>query len=124
MPYNKLELAAMTATSDELLDIEGIAKRLEVDNRTVERLIEKYAKKLKKSRWRRGRKIMYQWADILRCAKLHTGIEKEDAPSVAIMRAFTKQRVKELEAEVERLNNVNGVQRQRVNGQTVMAPLE
>jgi len=106
MPFNKMKLAEMTATSEEYIDNNEIAERLEVTKRTVERLIEVYAKKLKKSKQRQGRKILYRWADILRCAKIHTGIEKENIPSVAIERAYTKQRVMELEAEVERLREV------------------
>ena len=102
MPYNKSSLAEMTV-SDEFLDKEELAERLAVDKRTVERLIKKYAKKLKKSKRRRGRKIEYLWSDILMCARLHTGIEKKIIPSVSIERAYTKQRVKELEAEIERL---------------------
>ena len=74
MPFNKLKLATMTAESEEYLDIGSIAKRLEVVNRTIERLIEEFAKKLKKSRRRSGRKILYLWADILWCAKVHTKI--------------------------------------------------
>ena len=107
MPYNKTRLAEMTATSEEYVDIDGIAERLDVVNRTVERLVERYAKKLKKSRKRHGRKILYLWSDILKYVKIHTGIEREGIPSVAIKRAYTKQRVKELEAEVERLRGEN-----------------
>ena len=103
MPYNKLKLAAMTATENEYIDKETIAERLGVTLRTVERLLEEYARELKKSRCRHGRKMKYLWADVLRHAKFHTGIEKENNPSVTIKRAYTKQRVQELEAEVARL---------------------
>ena len=103
MPYNKLSLAEMMAESEEYLDIGNIAERLGVVNRTIERLIEVFAKKLKKSRRRQGHKIVYQWADVLECAKVHMKIESEGTPSAAITRAYTKQRIKELEAEVERL---------------------
>ena len=104
MPFEKLSLAAMTATSDEYVCTEGIAERFDVSKRTIERLIERFAKKLRKSRRRRGRTIEYLWSDVLQCAKTYTGIiEKENVPSVAIKKAYTKQRVKELEAEVERL---------------------
>jgi len=105
MPFNKLKLAEMTAESEEYLDIGSIAKRLEVVNRTIERLIEKFAKKLKKSRRRQGRKILYLWSDVLQCAKIHTRVEIESIPSVAIKKAYTKQRVRELQAEVERLKH-------------------
>jgi len=74
MPFNKEKLAEMTAESEEYLDIGSIAERLGVVNRTIERLIEEYAKKLKKSKRRRGRKVLYLWADILWCAKVHTKI--------------------------------------------------
>ena len=107
MPYNKTKLAEMTATNEEYIDIDGIAERLDVVNRTVERLIERYAKKLKKSRKRSGRKILYLWSEILKYAKIYNKVEKEDIPSVAIKRAYTKQRVQELEAEVERLQEEN-----------------
>jgi len=103
MPFNKLKLAEMTATNEEYLDIGSIAERLGVVNRTIERLLEVFAKKLKKSKRRSGRKILYLWSDILKCAKIHTGVETESVPSVAIKKAYTLQRVKELEAEVERL---------------------
>jgi transposase-like protein len=115
MPYNKSSLAAMTATSEEYIDIEDAVQRLKVSKRTVERLVEEYAKKLKKSRRSHGRKILYQWADVLQCAKIHTGIEKENVPSVAIRRAYTKQYAKELEAENERLKNEVDVLRQEAS---------
>ena len=120
MPYNKLKLAEMTAESEEYLDIDSIAERLEVVNRTIERLIEVYAKKLKKSKRRSGHKILYQWADILKCAKIHKGIEGEGVPARAIEKAYTKQRVKELEAEIERLKN----EQSGGSAQSVVAPLE
>jgi hypothetical protein len=107
MPYNKLRLAAMMATDEEYIDTETIAERCEVHKRTIERLFEVFAKKLKKSRRRSGRKIVYLWSDVLHCAKIHKGIESEGTPSVAIKRAYTKQRIKELEAEVERLTQEN-----------------
>jgi transposase-like protein len=102
MPFNKLSLAEMTAECEEYVDIGTIAERLGVHNRTVERLIEEFRKKLK--RWRRrGRTIEYLWADVLECAKVHMKIENDGTPSVAIKRTYTKQRIKELESEVERL---------------------
>ena len=107
MPFDIESLSAMTAESEEYLDIDSIAERLGVSSRTIERLIERFARKLKKSRRRQSRKILYRWADVLKYAKIHTGIEKENAPSVAIERPYTKQRVKELEAEVERLTQEN-----------------
>jgi len=107
MPFNKVKLAAMTTTSEEYISKEEIAERFDVTKRTVERLVEVFAKKLKKSKQRQGRKILYLWADILQCAKTHIGIVKEDIPSVAIERAYTKQRVIELEAEVRRLREEN-----------------
>jgi transposase len=103
MPFDKLRIAAMTAEDEEYIDIETIAERFGVTKRTVERLIENFKKKLKKSRWRRGRKIAYLWSDVLKCARIHTKIETEGTPSGAIKRAYTKQRIRELEAEVERL---------------------
>ena len=105
MPFNKLKLAAMTATDEEYLCLEGIAERLEVTKRTIERLTEKFAKKLKKSRRRCGRKIVYLWSDILKCAKIYARVENENVPSRTIQRAYTKQRIKELEAENERLKD-------------------
>ena len=120
MPYNKLKIAAMTATSEEFIDKNEIAKRLELHKRTVERLIERYQKRLK-NRQRRSRKIVYLWADILKCAKIYLGIKKENIPSVAIKKAFTKQRIKELELENERLRNESG---SGGSNQTVVAPLE
>jgi hypothetical protein len=105
MPFDKLKLADMTATSDEYIDIEGIAERCDVCKRTAERLIEKYAKKLKKSRQRQGRKILYLWSDILYYAKVHMEIEKENAPSGAIQRAYRKQMIKDRDAEIERLKD-------------------
>ena len=103
MSYNKSRLAAMTAESEEFISKDEIARRFGVTKRTVERLIERYARKLKKSRRRQGRKILYLWAKVLWCAKLYTKIEKENIPSPSIKREFTKQRVRELEAENERL---------------------
>jgi len=90
MPYNKLSLAEMMAESEEYLDIGSIAERLGVVNRTIERLFEVFAKKLKKSRRRSGRNFVYLWSDVLQCAKIHTRIESEATPSVAIKRAYTK----------------------------------
>jgi DNA-binding transcriptional ArsR family regulator len=90
----------MKTEVEEFVDIDTIAERFGVHHRTIERLIEEYARKLKKSRRRQGRKILYRWADILKVAKHHTGVEKEHIPSRAIKRAYTKQRIKELEAEV------------------------
>ena len=112
MPYSKVKLAEMTATGEEYIDIDGIAERFGVVPRTVERLIEVYAKKLKKSRKRQGRKILYKWADLLKYAKIYNKVENDDTPSVAIKRAYTKQRVKELEAENERLKKEVDMQRQ------------
>jgi len=107
MPFNKLSVAAMTAESVEYLDLDNLAERLEVSNRTIERLIKVFAKKLKKNRRRRGRTMEYLWSDILKCAKLYLGIETESTPSIAVKRGYTKQRVKELEAEVDRLTQEN-----------------
>ena len=107
MPFNKLRIAAMTAESEEYLDTGTIAKRCEVSERTIERLIEVFAKKLKKNRRRRGRTIEYLWSDVLRCVKIRTGVETEGGPSVAVERAYSKQRVQELKAEVERLTREN-----------------
>ena len=107
MPYNRVKLAEMTATNEEYVDIGEIARRLGVVNRTVERLIERYARRLKKSRKRQGRKILYIWADILKCAKIYNRIEREDVPSVAIKRAYTRQMVQKLEADVKRLQEEN-----------------
>lgn len=104
MPFDKLKLAAMTVTDEEHVSIEEIAERLDVHLRTVERLIEKHRKKLKN--WRRqGHKKLYLWSDVLKCAKIHKEIECDDTPSVAVKRAYTRQRIKELEAEVERLTD-------------------
>ena len=105
MPFDEVKLAAMTAKSEEYVGKEEIAEQFGVTKRTVERLIEKFSKRLKKSRRRQGRRIEYRWADVLRCARIHTGIERESVPSVTIRTAYTKQRVKELEAEVERFKN-------------------
>ena len=116
MPYDKMKLAEMTATGEEYIGYDDIAKRLGVVNRTVERLIEVYAKKLKESRRWQGRKILYLWTDILKYAKIHNKIEKEDIPSVAIKRAFTKQRGKELETEVKRLKEEN----EELRGYTIL----
>ena len=107
MPFDIESLSAMTAEGEEYLDIDSIAKRLGVSSRTVERVIERFARKLKKSKRRQSRKILYRWSDVLKCAKIHTEIESENVPSGAIKRAYTKQRVKELEAEVERLTQEN-----------------
>ena len=105
----------MTVEDEEYLDTGSLAERLEVCSRTIERLIDDYAKKLKRSRRRQGHKIVYLWSEVLHCAKLHTGIETENAPSVAVKRAYTKQRIKELEAEVERLRQENEAQQQPNN---------
>ena len=120
MPFNKLKLAEMTADSEEYLDIDSIAERLEVVNRTIERLIEVFAKKLKKSKRRSGHKILYLWSDILQCAKIHMKIEREGTPSVAITRPYMEQRVKELEAEIERLKK----EPSSGSAQSVVSPLE
>jgi len=103
MPFNKPHLAAMTVTSEEYIDKDEIAKRLNVVGRTVERLIERYKKRLTKNGRRSGRKNLYLWADILKYAKDYIGIEKENVPSGAIKKAYTKQRLKELEEENARL---------------------
>ena len=107
MPFDPTKLAAMTAESEEYLDLDSLAERLGVVNRTIERLIEDYAKKLKRSRRRRGHKMFYLWSEVLHCAKLHVGIEKEHVPSGAVKQAYTKQRIRELEAEVEHLTQEN-----------------
>ena len=78
MPYNKLSLSEITVENEEYLDIDSIAERLEVSNRTIERLIEEFAKKLKKSRRRRGRKIVYLWTDVLESAKVHTKTDNKN----------------------------------------------
>ena len=110
MPFDKLSLAAMTATDEEFIDKVEIANRLAVTERTVERLIEKFRRKLRKHSRRQGRKIAYLWSDVLKYAKIYAGIERENVPSAAIMRAYSKQRIKELESEIERLkNNVSNV---------------
>ena len=100
MPFDKLKLSTMTA-SEEYVSIDEIAIRLGVTERTVERLTERFRKKLKASRRKRGRKIEYRWSDVLRCAKIYTGIEA--VLSGASRTAHAKQRVQELEAEIERL---------------------
>ena len=110
MPFDIESLSAMTAEGEEYLDIDSIVKRLGVSSRTIERVIEKFARKLKKSRRWRGRKFEYIWSDVLKYAKIHTGIESENVPSDAIERTYTKQRVKELEAEVKRLTRERGSQ--------------
>lgn len=106
MPYNELKLAELTTTCEEYIDKDEIAKRLGVVKRTVERLIEAYRKKLKHWR-RRGKVLEYLWSDILKCAKIHKGIENENVPSVAIKRACMKQRIKDHVAEAVRLINEN-----------------
>jgi hypothetical protein len=53
--------------------------------------------------------LEYLWADVLKYAKIHIGVEIENVPSVAIKRACMKQRVKELETEVEWLKNESSV---------------
>ena len=103
MPFDKLKLSAMTVENEEFVDKKEIAERLGVTIRTFERLTERFRKKLKNSRRRCGRKIVYRWADVLQCVKIHIGIEK--VPTVAVRTACTKQRVQELEMEVERLRN-------------------
>ena len=79
-----------------------------------------FAKKLKKSKRRSGYKILYLWSDILRCAKIHMKIEREGTSSVAITRPYTEQRVKELEAEIERLKK----EPSGGSARSVVAPLE
>ena len=106
MPFDEEKLATLTATSEEHLDKEEIAERLGVTIRTVERLIEAFAKPLKRNRRRKSRKWLYLWADVLYCARIHTGLEKEYVPSAAIRKAYTKQRAHELEAEIERLKKM------------------
>ena len=102
MPYSKTFLV-LTTEGDEYIDKDEIGKRLGVTMRTVERLIKKYVKKLKKYRRKYGRKFLYLWAEILICAKLHKGVERENIPSTAIKRAYMKQRAQELESENKRL---------------------
>jgi len=104
MPYNKVKLAEMTATIEEYIDIDEIARRLEVTKRTVERLTERYAKKLKKSRKRKGRKIQYLWSDILKYAKVYTGLEKENISAIRNKRQDTKERLKEQIGEFKEEN--------------------
>jgi len=99
MKLNKEKLAAMTATSEELVDKTEIAERFGVSKRTVERLIEANARILRKSRRRQGRKMMYPWSDVLKCARIHTGIEQESISSTAIKKAYTKQQVRMSKAE-------------------------
>ena len=110
MPFDPTKLAAMTAESEEYLDLDNLAERLGVSSRTVERLVEAFSKKLKRSRRRRGHRMFYLWSEVLHCAKLHTGVETENAPSVTIRKRYTKQRIKELEAELERLRQENEAQ--------------
>ena len=128
MPFNKLKLVAMTTTDEEYLCLDEIAERCEVHKRTVERVIEKFRKKLKHWR-RRGKTKEYLWSDVLKYAKIHAGIEKENVPSGAIQRAYTKQRINELEAEVERLKNELNVASDRTsspscNNQTSVTKLD
>jgi regulator of replication initiation timing len=88
MPFNREELAEMTATREEYVDNEGIAKRLGVSNRTVERLIERYEKSVRIHKVWYGSVLLYRWCDVLECAKIHAEITKEYVPS---KRLFTQQ---------------------------------
>jgi len=104
MPYNRVKLAEMTTTNDEYLDLDEIAKRLEVTKRTIERLVEEYAKKLKRSKRRNGRKFLYLWADMLMCAKIHTKLERDKTPSPSIKKQYMKlQQIEEMKRENARL---------------------
>jgi hypothetical protein len=96
----------MSATNDELIDIESIAERFRVDKRTVERLIEKYAKKLTKNRRSQSRKILYRWADVLMCAKIHTGVEVEKENVSRVILTACLQRENE-----EHLTDIRGKNR-------------
>ena len=95
-------LVLTTVEGDEYVDKDVIARRLGISTRSVERLIEKNGKKLKKSKRRCGRKILYLWTDILMCFEQER-VKKEHRPSKAIQRAYTKQCVQELKAENDRL---------------------
>lgn len=110
MPFDRASLAAMVVEDDEYVNKEQIAERLGVTPRTVERLIEANTKTLKKYRRRKGRKVIYLWSEVLRCAKIHVGIEKVNGPSLSMKRACTKQRILELEDEVKRLREFQAIQ--------------
>ena len=99
MPFNKADILCMSTDTEEYLSVEEIAGRFGVSERTIDRVIEKYAKKLKKNQRREGRKKLYFWPDVLKCVKLHKGLAKEETPSVTIKKKHTKQRLAELEKE-------------------------
>ena len=119
MPFDKVRLADMMAANDEYIDIDEIARRLGVVKRTVERLLEVYARKLKKSRRRQGRKFLYHWADILWYAKVHSGVEKENIPAIRNKRQNTneqlKEKIKEITDMLKRLEDKHEALRQEQN---------
>lgn len=114
MPFDKTSLVTMTAEEGEFVNKEQIAERFGVTLRTIERLIEANAKTLGKRLQREGRKKKYLWSDVLQCARIHVGIGKKNGPSVSMKREYTKQRVLELEAEIEQLQIVIDVQREEI----------
>lgn len=95
----------MTAEEGEFVDKEQIAERLGVTPRTIERLIQANAKTLNKRLQRDGAKKKYLLSEILRCARIHVGIEKENGPSASMKREYTKQWILNLGAEIEQLRN-------------------
>ena len=107
MPFNKANILCLSNETAEYVNKEQIAAMFRVTLRTVERLIEEYNKKLKKNRCWKGNRYEYYWPDVLLCVKLHMGIAQENIPSTTIKKAYTKQRIIELEKQLEELTKNN-----------------
>jgi len=103
MPFNKADILCMSNELAEYVNKEQIVTQFGVKMRTVERLIEEYNKKIKKNRRWRGNRYEYYWPNVLWCVKLHTGIAQENIPSTTIKKKYTKQRIIELEEQLEEL---------------------
>lgn len=113
MPYDRNALATMTANDpEEFVNIKQIAERLDIDERSVQRLAERFKVKLKKhgcSRLENGkRKTAYRWAAILECAKIHVGLLEEGKPSRTVKRMNAKRRADETAMKTELFQWIRG----------------
>ena len=105
MPFNKAVLAAMTAETGVFVTKAQIAKRLEVSQRTVERLIYVHGQKITQAHIRNCRKILYCWPSVLEYAKIYAGVYRESASLAEKLQA---QRFAKLDQRVSVVSNATG----------------
>ena len=75
MPFNKEQLAGMTANYDEYVNKAQIAERFGISVQTVDSVIE-HAKRNASHLRLRSRKE-YLWEDIIKCARSYAGVKKK-----------------------------------------------